>query len=245
MATNTYGLASWDKFFNYGPMKLFTRYMQTFNMETEVVSGDDNVYDIESTGTKGIMLNGVIYTAAVDAAMDISAGADSSTGNREVVKAAWATATAYVIGDIKWNDGVRYRCIQAHTSGATTEPGAGDIWAAYWVASPHEAVWPNGTSIADASERWFLVTSEYDGTLGIWEAGDSALTTAGAIFKCPVYCPFTYAPVAAVLYANSAGDTAADLVGSGTTADFDTYGTFIQLTGPVLPHPDNMENISF
>lgn len=45
-------------------------------------------------------------------------------------RGAWATATAYAIGDIVSDSGSYYRCTTAHTSGATF---AGD--SAYWVAS--------------------------------------------------------------------------------------------------------------
>lgn len=52
----------------------------------------------------------------------------------DVSSGAWLTGTAYAV-----RDGVRngspassYRCILAHTSGASTEPGVGAIWATYW-----------------------------------------------------------------------------------------------------------------
>ncbi len=47
---------------------------------------------------------------------------------------AWATATGYVVADFVKNDDVIYRCISAHTSGATTEPGTGESWEDKWVA---------------------------------------------------------------------------------------------------------------
>lgn len=47
---------------------------------------------------------------------------------------AWVTATAYAVGDFVKNDDVIYRCISAHTSGATTEPGTGESWEDKWVA---------------------------------------------------------------------------------------------------------------
>ena len=45
---------------------------------------------------------------------------------------AWATSTAYKIGDGVQNDGSSYVCIAEHTSGATTEPGTGASWETYW-----------------------------------------------------------------------------------------------------------------
>ncbi len=47
---------------------------------------------------------------------------------------AWATETGYVVADFVKNDDVIYRCISAHTSGATTEPGTGESWEDKWVA---------------------------------------------------------------------------------------------------------------
>jgi len=45
----------------------------------------------------------------------------------------WTTATYYSIysGHVRSTSG-SYRCILAHTSGATTEPGVGASWATYW-----------------------------------------------------------------------------------------------------------------
>jgi len=46
---------------------------------------------------------------------------------------AWVTATAYAL-DAMVSSGVDlYRCISAHTSGSTTEPGTGASWATKWV----------------------------------------------------------------------------------------------------------------
>jgi hypothetical protein len=48
--------------------------------------------------------------------------------------AAWVTATAYALGDIRSNGGVNYYATAAHTSGATTQPGVGANWSAVWYA---------------------------------------------------------------------------------------------------------------
>ena len=58
---------------------------------------------------------------------------------------AWATATGYVVADFVKNDDVIYRCISAHTSGATTEPGTGESWEDKWVADADYEIatpWP-------------------------------------------------------------------------------------------------------
>jgi hypothetical protein len=44
----------------------------------------------------------------------------------------WVTSTSYSIDDYVTNTLI-YRCILAHTSGATTEPGVGTSWATYWI----------------------------------------------------------------------------------------------------------------
>lgn len=44
----------------------------------------------------------------------------------------WATPVVFIIGDWISNDSVIYRCISAHTSSATDEPGVGVNWETYW-----------------------------------------------------------------------------------------------------------------
>ena len=46
---------------------------------------------------------------------------------------AWVTATGYALDDAVDNGGLVYRCILAHTSGATTEPGVGASWETNWI----------------------------------------------------------------------------------------------------------------
>lgn len=47
---------------------------------------------------------------------------------------AWATATAYAVGDLVATGGVNYYCTTAHTSGASTKPGTGADWRNDWYA---------------------------------------------------------------------------------------------------------------
>jgi hypothetical protein len=57
-----------------------------------------------------------------------------------ITAAAWVTSTAYSVGDVRsdFNASVfggltiLYRCISAHTSGSTTEPGVGASWQTKW-----------------------------------------------------------------------------------------------------------------
>ena len=47
-------------------------------------------------------------------------------------RTSWLTSTAYSVGaDVVEGTGV-YNCILAHTSGSTTRPGTGVLWATYW-----------------------------------------------------------------------------------------------------------------
>jgi hypothetical protein len=48
---------------------------------------------------------------------------------------AWVTSTVYSVDNAVKNGGLIYRCILAHTSGSTTEPGTGASWSTYWLQS--------------------------------------------------------------------------------------------------------------
>lgn len=65
---------------------------------------------------------------------DWMANVEQQTGGATWLTTGWVTSTAYAVGDIVANNLVDYRCIQAHTSGATTEPGVGVNQASYWTA---------------------------------------------------------------------------------------------------------------
>ncbi|MCB1713598.1 MAG: hypothetical protein KDK05_00505 [Candidatus Competibacteraceae bacterium] len=47
-------------------------------------------------------------------------------------RGAWATSTAYSTDDAVEHNGSSYICISSHTSGASTEPGAGASWETVW-----------------------------------------------------------------------------------------------------------------
>lgn len=48
--------------------------------------------------------------------------------------AAWVTATAYTVGDVRSRSGTNYYCTVAHTSAAGTQPGVGGSWQTVWYA---------------------------------------------------------------------------------------------------------------
>lgn len=73
---------------------------------------------------------------------------------------AWATATAYKIGDRR-NDGAGgyYRCFNDHTSGASTQPGVGvDAWK-YWVRRNDETQGRCG-GLNIIGGRWYLAAGD-------------------------------------------------------------------------------------
>jgi hypothetical protein len=230
--------------FSFKNMQTLMECLGTFNMATQAIAVDANAQDIQSTGTGWAMLNGQPEQIEVDAALDVSADTEGTLTN-------WATATSYSLGDIRaaLANGIRLRCIQAHTSLAVAnettpntgiEPYVSANWDQYWEVAPHTAVNASGLSIADGSSAWFMVTAKADGTLTIWRAGDVAVS-ASVVCKVPQVDLKLYVPVAFILYANSAGDSNADVIGNASTCDFSTYGTFVQIIGPVFPHEDNWD----
>jgi hypothetical protein len=228
--------------FSFKNMKALMDYLSTFNCETQTVyfhtTSEENLI---STGTKTVMHCGQPMRLPAETDADISA----CTAGTET---AWATGTSYSVGDVRknGNNDDRYVCILAHTSqdnsdsGITcNEPGESDNWEHYWEQRKHSAVNASGTTIATLSEKWFLVTAIEDGTLQIWEAGDTALVAAGAECEIPWYDPMVYIPVALAHVANNSGAT----ITIGTT-DFDATSvvtTWLQVTGPIFPHPDNWD----
>lgn len=223
------------KLFSFKPAQMLELYKSTKNCADQVIAADGvNVENIQSTGGKSALINGQPETLEQDAELDISAD------TTEVSLTAWATATAYSVGDIRQADnGVRVRCIKAHTSSADDEPFVGGNFDQYWEAAPHAAVNANGTIVTNGYAQQFLVTAKADGTLQIWEAGDLTLGTS-AVFKCPVFDPKVYVAVASVLYANS--DTGAHTIG-GASCDFSTYGTFTQIIGSIAPTAENLKKV--
>lgn len=89
------------------------------------------------------------------------------------VAAAWATSTAYAVGDLVSSSAggfyggatINYRCIAAHISGAGTRPGSGSSWRTDWEVASFS--WIRSYILAD--------TTFTDATIGA--AGDSAIST--------------------------------------------------------------------
>ena len=65
----------------------------------------------------------------------------------DVDYSSWATSTAYAVGDLVAHGGKGYRCIVAHTSGSSTEPGTGASYTTYWEQTWINAAYDNGTGL--------------------------------------------------------------------------------------------------
>lgn len=216
-----------DKF-GYIHMKNLVSYMLTRNHESQTIAIDGNSNDIQSTGTKGVMLNGENLILPVDAAYDISA---------ELPYAAWATATAYTTAGAVSEvthidpDGIlrHYVCISAHTSGTyDDEPMVGAVWETYWRELKKWAVAAVADVITTGTDRDYLVCAMYDGTLRIFKAYNSA----GSL-QIPAYDPTRYVAVGLLNIANATGS--AFTVGTTGLDTASVTDTFIQLTGTILP----------
>jgi len=214
--------------FGYKGMQIMAEYLSTQNCEGQGLAiHGSNAENILSTATKLAFINGNPYALAADTELDIS-------GDTEGTETAWATATAYSIGDVRVNrDGTRYICHTAHTSSADDQPGMSYNWEAYWEEAPNAAVNAVGATVADGYSRWFLVTAKSDGTLTVWLAGDAALDGTEKL-EIPQFCPKTYVAIG-LIHVNSGTSFV-----MGTTA-LTTIGTFYQITGSVFPHPDNID----
>ena len=113
--------------------------------------------------------------------------------------AAW-TPGAYVIGDVRTQDGVPWRCCQAHDSTGQAGWGPGEaaaLWAPY-----------HGTDAAHALP-WVQPTGAHD----MYKAGECMVWTDGGVYRCvsdTVYTPEQYAAAWEIVDGNAAGDTPAE-----------------------------------
>ena len=225
--------------FSHRAAQTLMDYLKTYNCESQVVAAEGTV-GIQSTATKAVMLNGQPLKLTVDAQMLIA----SSTDERSLT--AWAVTTAYTVGNIRENSaGLRFRCIEAHTSRdgsdsdfINNEPGKSDNWAKYWEQADHDATNARGTSITASYDQWFLITAIADGTLQIWEAGDEAATGYAEV-KIPMFDAKLYIPIGMVHIAN--GSASEFVVGTTSWATGSVVETYLQLTGPIFPHVDNWD----
>jgi hypothetical protein len=75
----------------------------------------------------------------------------------------WAVDTSYLINNVVSKNGVYYKCIQAHTSASTNEPGAGVDEQDYWQELDSEYLHISGvTSFSPSQEKNDADTTDFD-----------------------------------------------------------------------------------
>lgn len=84
-----------------------------------------------SAGTATTQAAAAVVSAAAAAVSETNAAASAASVAFDW-EGQWLTSTAYVGGNLVFNDGSGYICILNHTSGAGTEPGTGASWTTYW-----------------------------------------------------------------------------------------------------------------
>ena len=237
--------SNWGDLFSHRPMKDLARFLTTYNMASQTIAADENVYDIQSTGTGICTINGVfIETLTVDAAYPIATAQAAPTETTE----SWqllidAGVTTFAVDDEVYTGtltGVSqkfYKCIEAHKGIEGTNPAENtNLWQAI----------PNAHNLALAIDETFMamVTAEADGTLGVWIAcivlGASNAMPALII---PYFDPSVYCVVAFMEIDNTTNADTNSYGAVGTGAGYITHAsdaTFHQVIGPVFPHADNM-----
>lgn len=108
----------------------------------------DDLSNLTVTGIEmALERQSVATPASVTVKVSIQ-GNDTKSDGPYTDQGAWATSTSYAINDVVSSGGNDYNCINAHTSGASTEPGVGGSWENEWnqfIGSP------DGTDLVSAS----------------------------------------------------------------------------------------------
>lgn len=230
MQTSVHG----DKF-SYVAMKDFARFMTTYNMVSQAVSAETNVYDIDDTGTQDFTMNGLyVLEKTIDPASVINTEQAAPTS-------IWAANVAQVVDDEVYTGTLQsttqmfWKCIKAHTTSGDKSPHNGqnsDLWEALPNADEME--------LADDFRIKFLITSLIGGELRLWIASAQSAIGTEPTLKIPYYDPSVHVAVGIVDYANDNAEGTVTFGESGGGVDFATDGSFINIIGPCLPHPDNM-----
>jgi hypothetical protein len=145
-------------------------------------------------------------------------------------RGAWTTATSYSVSDAVSHNGSSYAARQAHTSGASTEPGVGANWQDYWMLLAEGAPLPipaadvsladtaghySATNVEDALQevatRFGLAAIEV-----VIDGAGSVITTGE---KGHLEVPFDCVIQAARMFADQTGSIVVDIWR-------DTYGNF-------------------
>lgn len=96
---------------------------QTVGSGTSVTSTYTEVYTCTVAHTSG---------STTQPGVGASWTSNWNLGTSTQIAAAWVTATSYTAGQFVKDNNVTYKCTTSHTSGATSEPGVGGLWASYW-----------------------------------------------------------------------------------------------------------------
>ena len=136
------------------------------------------------------------------------------------IDAGWVTATVYAVNDALPYGGASYRCILAHTSGSTTEPGVGASWTTYWAVVAAKgatgSAGGNGTNGTNGTDG----VTEYNYTF----SKDAALTIAVGNMRGPIlYAGTIVAILVMVGTAPTGASVIVDVNKNGTTI-FTTQG---------------------
>lgn len=227
----------WEGRFNHKTMQEIMAYLLTYNCESQVFAVDgSHAENVQTTGTKMVMLNGTPTYLAADAEYDISA---------EAAYADWAVSTSYTTGGTASEvvqDGRHFVCILAHTSygylhthasyveASSNQPLHGALWRTYWRELDVWAQDAAGDSLLDTYVGWYLACALADGTLRLFKAYDSTASTYGTAtpVRIPCYDPTRYVAVGLLKITCST----TFVLGTTSTA---TVSVFYQLIGPVLP----------
>lgn len=122
---------------------------------------------------------------------------------------------AYAVGDVRAEDGVPYKCVQAHDSAANPD----------WKPSATPALWMqyHGTS-RETARAYVAPTGAHD----MYLAGEWMIYTDGLLYKClsdTSYSPTDYAAA----WKADGGQSSGDAGGGDTGAD--EWPAFVQPTG--------------
>lgn len=77
----------------------------------------------------------LVDPSGTETVQSLAADCTVATG-LDAISGGWATSTSYSTDDVVANDGAYFICIAAHTSAASTEPGAGANWQTVWLQAP-------------------------------------------------------------------------------------------------------------
>jgi hypothetical protein len=228
--------SNWGDRFSHVAMKDLARFLTTYNMVSQTVAVDGvNVYNVQTTGGGDCTINGVYIPAlTADAELLINTEQPAPT-------AAWATRTTYSVDDLVYTGVLQaetqkfWKCLQAHNSEDSLTP-AGNLNPTLWQAMPDL----DEMELLDDFRMKIMITAEADGTMGLWSASAHSAIGTEPTLKIPYFDPSVYVVIGIIDYANDAASATVTFGESGGGSDFGTDGTFIDVIGPVFPHPDNM-----